>query len=84
MLDKVRNIVLIQIPPDMWDGMQACSQGYLCIWGGVGGLQPTLELFKVIQWRNLYRRASYNASLFVYFPYLQNRASKKTRAQVNV
>lgn len=31
MLDKVRNIVLIQIPPDMWDGMQACFQGYLCI-----------------------------------------------------
>lgn len=82
MLDKVRNIVLIQIPPDMWDGMQARFQGYLCIWAGVGGLQPTLKLFKVIQWRNLYRRASYNG--FVYFPYLQNRDSKKTRVQVNV
>lgn len=29
MLDKIRNIVLIQISPDMWGGTQA--QGYLCI-----------------------------------------------------
>lgn len=31
MLDIIANIVLIQISPDMWDGMKECSLGYLCI-----------------------------------------------------